>query len=93
MYFPKLRSCGIEGIMSQVVKEKTNFFFKGLKECNLKFPKIKNFDAMFLTNSVIKVIPVKYLDNVSFTITEELRSLVEYFSLSDKIKNDNLELS
>ena len=93
LYFPKLRSCGIEGIMSQVVKDKTNFFFKGLKECNLKFSKIKNFDAMFLTNSVIKVMPVKYLDNVSFTITEELRSLVEYFSSSDKTENNNFELS
>ena len=80
LYFPKLESCGIEGIMSQVIKDKTNLFFKGFKEYNLKFSEINNFDAMFLTNSIIKVVPVKYLENVSFTITEELRNLVEYFS-------------
>ena len=93
LYFPKLESCGIEGIMSQVVKDKTNLFFKGLKERNLKFSEINNFDAMFLTNSIIGVIPVNYLENVSFTITKELRSLVEYFSSSDKTENNNFELS
>ena len=93
LYFPNLKSCGIEGIMSQVIKEKTNLFFEGFMERNLKFSEINNFDAMFLTNSIIKVVPVKYLENVSFTITDELRSLVEYFSSSDKIKNNNLELS
>ena len=79
--------------MSQVIKEKTNLFFKDFMECNLKFSEINNFDAMFLTNSIIRVIPVKYLENVSFTITDELKSLVEYFSISSKKKNDNLELS
>lgn len=93
LYFPNLKSCGIEGIMSQVIKEKTNLFFEGFMERNLKFSEINNFDAMFLTNSIIKVVPVKYLENVSFTITDELRSLVEYFSSSGKIKNNNLELS
>ena len=93
LHFPRLKSSGIEGIMSQVIKEKTNLFFKDFKECDLKFSEINNFDAMFLTNSIIKVIPVKYLENVSFTITHELRSLVEYFSSNSKIKNNNLELS
>ena len=92
LYFPKLKSCGIEGIMSQVIKEKTNFFFKDFMERDLKFSEINNFDAMFLTNSIIRVLPVKHLGNVSFTITDELKSLVEYFSTSSKIKNNNLEL-
>ena len=93
LYFPKLESCGIEGIMSQVIKEKTNLFFNDFMECNLKLSEINNFDAMFLTNSIIRVIPVKHLENVSFVITDELKSLVEYFSISSKKKNDNLELS
>ena len=93
LYFPKLKSCGIEGIMSQVIKEKTNLFFKDFMECNLKLSEIKNFDAMFLTNSIIRVMPVKHLENVCFAITDELKSLVEYFSTSSKKKNDNLELS
>ena len=93
LYFPKLKSFGIEGIISQVIREKTNLFFKDFMECNLKFSEIKNFDAMFITNSIIRVMPVKYLENVSFTITYELRSLVEYFLSSCKRKNDNLELS
>ena len=92
LYFPKLKSCGIEGIMSQVIKEKTNFFFKDFMERDLKFSEINNFDAMFLTNSIIRVLPVKHLENVSFKITEELKSLVKYFSSSSKIKNNNLEL-
>ena len=79
--------------MSQVKKKKKNLFFKGFMERNLKFSEINSFDAMFLTNSIIRVIPVKCLENVSFIITDELRSLVEYFSSSGKIKNNNLELS
>ena len=92
LYIPKLKSCGIEGIMSQVIKEKKNLFFKDFMERNLKFSEINNFDAMFLTNSIIRVLPVKHLENVSFKITEELKSLVKYFSSSSKIKNNNLEL-
>ena len=79
--------------MSQVIKEKTNLFFKDSMECNLKFSEINNFDAMFLTNSIIRVIPVKYLEDVSFAITDELKSLVQYFSTFSKKKNHNLELS
>ena len=93
LYFPKLKSCGIEGIMSQVIKEKTNLFFKDFMERNLKFSEINDFDAMFLTNSIIRVIPVKHLENVNFTITDELKNLVEYFSTSSKKKIDNFELS
>ena len=78
--------------MSQVIKEKKNLFFKDFMERNLKFSEINNFDAMFLTNSIIRVLPVKHLENVSFTITDELKSLVEYFSTSSRIKNNNLEL-
>jgi 4-amino-4-deoxychorismate lyase len=92
LYIPKLKSFGIEGIMSQVIKEKKNLFFKDFMERNLKFSEINNFDAMFLTNSIIRVLPVKNLENVSFTITDELKNLVEYFSTSSKIKNNNLEL-
>jgi len=93
LYFPRLKSCGIEGIMSQVIKEKTNLFFKDLKGCNLKFSEVKSFDAMFLTNSIIRVVPVRHLENISFGITDELESLIRYFSSTSKRKNRNLEIS
>ncbi len=93
LYFPRLKSCGIEGIMSQVIKDKANLFFKDFKKCNLKFTEISDFDAMFLTNSIIRVMPVKYLENISFKITEELNSLVKYFSSFSKRKHNDIELS
>ena len=42
-------------------------------ECNLKLSEINNFDSMFLTNSIIRVLPVRHLENVSFQLPMNLK--------------------
>ena len=40
---------------------------------------LKDFDQMFLTNSVLKVVPVKSLGNKNFIIGDNLKNLISFF--------------
>ncbi len=79
LFTPKLKSFGINGIMRQVIIEKANIFFKDLIEREIKLSEVQNFDSMFLSNSIIKVVPVKSLEKVNFKISNELKRLINFF--------------
>ena len=54
---------------------------------------LNDFDQMFLTNSILKVVPVKSLGKKKFYIGENLKKLVNFFNIEDlKLKKKNLEL-
>ena len=65
--------------MRQVIIEKANIFFKDLIEREIKLSEVQNFDSMFLSNSIIKVVPVKSLEKVNFKISNELKRLINFF--------------
>ena len=88
-----LNNTGINGILRQFLIEKTNKFFKKIiiKKVNKKM--LNDFDQMFLTNSILKVVPVKSLGKKKFYIGENLKKLVNFFNIEDlKLKKKNLEL-
>ena len=49
---------------------------------------------MFLTNSVMKIVPVKKLGRKKFFVGENLKKLVNFFNLNNRLElKKNLELS
>ncbi len=91
LYTPLIGKSGINGIMRQVVIEKSSLFFDKVREINIKKNSIESFDEMFLTNSLIKIISVKKLLKKNFKKSESTRKLIDYFC-EEKQKNKNLEL-
>ena len=77
--------------LRQVVMEKTkSYLIKLLLQKLIK--KLKHFDQMFLTNSILKVVPVKSLGKKIF-IGENLKNLLNFFEVSNRnFKKKNLEL-
>ncbi len=53
-----------------------------LKECNINFSEIPNYDAAFITGTSIAVLPVKQIDDYSFKSENKITHL-----LSDKYNN------
>ena len=48
---------------------------------------------MFLTNSILKVVPVKSLGKKKFVIGENLKNLLNFFEVNNRnFKKKNLEL-
>ena len=55
---PPIIDSGINGVMRQVIIDKAKFFFDKVVIQKINLRDIEKFDQMFLTNSVLKVIPV-----------------------------------
>ena len=54
--FTRLLDYGINGIMREVVLENYDKFFDKIKITEIKKTSINEFDQMFLTNSLLKII-------------------------------------
>ncbi len=90
LYTPDLKKSGINGIMRQVVIEKAKIFFDSVREIHINKKNLKLYDEMFITNSIIKILPVKKLENKEFSISQSTRNLINHFS-EDKKTINNLE--
>ncbi len=88
LYTPPLSHSGIEGIMREVLIEKGKLFFKSVKITRISKERLNEFDEMFISNSIIKVLPVKQIENIKFSIFSSTQKIIDYFS-----KNKNLEFS
>ena len=88
-----ISNSGIDGIFRQVIIEKTDVFFNKINITKVNKKNLRNFDQMFLTNSILKVVPVKSLGNKKFFIGENLKKILNFFNI-DKINlmKENLEL-
>ncbi len=91
LYTPLIKKSGLNGIMRQVVIEKSKLFFKRVIEVQIKKDLFKTFDEMFITNSIIKILPVKNLQAKNFQISNSTRQLIDFFS-NQKKNVKNLEL-
>ncbi len=90
LFTPHISNFGIKGIMRQVVMEKSMLYYEKILETSIKKSDINLFDEMFLTNSILKIVPVKKLGNKIFRISDETKNFIEYFF--DNKKKENLEL-
>ena len=66
LYTPDLKKSGINGIMRQVVIEKSKIFFNSVHEIQINKKNLKLYDEMFITNSIIKILTVKKHYNKQF---------------------------
>ena len=90
---PPIAGAGISGIMRSVVMEKAKLFFKEVLVRKINKKSIDNFDQMFVTNSVIKVLPVKSLNKKQFVICENVKNLISFLNPTKRIfKIKNLEI-
>ena len=91
---PPIEKTGINGILRQVVIEKAKNFFKRIEISKVNKKTLGSFDQMFLTNSVMKIVPVKKLGRKKFSVGENLKKLVNFFNLNNRLElKKNLELS
>ncbi len=89
---PLLEHSGIKGILRQVVIEKAKKFFKKTIISKINKEMLNDFDQMFLTNSILKVVPVKSLDRKNFFVGKNLEKLINFFSTDDRVlRKKNLE--
>ena len=91
LYTPTIKKSGINGIMRQVVIDNAKLFFKEVCEIEIKRKAISTFDEMFVTNSVIKILPVTHLSNKKFKTTNATREMINFFLKKSK-RSKNLEL-
>ena len=91
LYTPIIKKSGINGIMRQVVIDNAKLFFKGVCEIEIKRNTISTFDEMFITNSLIKILPVSHLSNKKFKTTNATKEMIQFFFKKNK-RSKNLEL-
>ena len=91
LYTPVIKKSGINGIMRQVVIDNAKLFFKEVCEIEIKRKTFSTFDEMFVTNSVIKILPVTHLSNKKFIITNATKEMINFFFKKSK-RSKNLEL-
>lgn len=91
---PPIVDSGINGVMRQVIIDNAKFFFDKLIVEKTNLSNIENFDQMFLTNSVLKVIPVSRFEKKKFIIKNNVTDLIKFFNCKDdKTKSERLNLA
>ena len=90
---PPIIDSGINGVMRQVIIDKAKFFFDKLVIQKINLRDVEKFDQMFLTNSVLKVIPVIRFEKKKFIKKKNVIDLINFFDCkNDREKLDRLNL-
>ncbi len=79
LFTPRLLDYGINGIMREVVLENYDKFFDKLKITEIKKTSINEFDQMFLTNSLLKIVPVRKIGKHKYSIFDNTRRIIEHY--------------
>ena len=78
--------------MRQVVLDNAKFFFDKVVIQKINLRDIEKFEQMFLTNSVLKVIPVSRFEKKKF-IKKNVEDLINFFNCkNDREKSERLKL-
>jgi len=80
LYTPSINLCGISGIMREVVINKCNGLFEEIKICKLSKEFFLKADSIFLTNSLIKILPVKKVESRKFKIDTRIFDIIKKFN-------------
>ncbi len=91
LFTPLINHSGIKGVMRQVIIEKSKKFFEKVEEVEIKKTNINSYNEMFITNSILKIMPVRQLEKKKFKISRDTKELIKYFS-DDYKKRERLEL-
>ena len=83
---PPIIDSGINGVMRQVVIDNAKFFFDKVIIQNINLSDVKNFDQMFLTNSVLKIIPVRKFEKKKFIIKKNVKDFISFFNCQNDIE-------
>lgn len=81
---PRIIHTGIKGILRQVLLEKQ----KSIIEKDIKISDINFVDSAFISNSIIKVIPIAKIQNIDFKINKKVKMIIDEFQ-----RYENLEIS
>ena len=93
LFTPQIVDSGINGVMRKVIIDNAKSFFDKvvIKKINLR--DIEKFDQMFLTNSVLKVIPVIRFEKKEFIKEKNVMDLINFFNCkNDREKYQRLNL-
>ena len=80
---PTISDSGISGVMRQVVIDEGKRFFDEVIEKKIKLIELQDFDQMFLTNSVLKIMPVKLFNEHKFSIKSNQVNLINFFNVQN----------
>ena len=80
LYTPSINFCGISGIMREVVIDKCNDLFERIKICELSKEFFLDANSVFLTNSLIKILPVKQVESKKFRIDKKVFNIIKKFN-------------
>ena len=87
IYTPSINNCGIKGIMRQVIIEKCKKLFRGVIIKKISKKELLSSESIFLTNSILKILPVKRIENLEFEINKKIKRII------NELQDDtNLEL-
>ena len=90
---PPIIDSGINGVMRQVIIDNAKFFFDKVVIQKINLKDIEKFDQMFLTNSVLKVIPVIRFEKKRFIKKKNVIDLINFFNCkNDREKSERLDL-
>ena len=91
LFTPLINHSGIKGVMRQIIIEKSKKFFEKVEEVDIKKTEINSYNEMFITNSILKIMPVRQLEKKKFKISRDTKEFIKYFSDNYK-KRERLEL-
>lgn len=87
LFTPKICSSGIKGIMREIVIDKMISLFEGIRIKKLSKSQLLKADSIFLTNSIVGLVPVKQVNKLKFNIDDNLQKFREKFN-----QQNNLEM-
>ena len=88
LYTPKINFFGIEGIMRQIILEKFSNLFDQIIVEPINKRKLANFDNVFISNSIMGVIPVNKIEKNNYRVSSLMTRI------NNELKNENfLELN
>ena len=86
LYTPIINEIGIKGIMREIVIEKFGNYFRDIVQCELSKEQLLNSESVFLTNSVVKIVPVRNIQGKIFRIDERIKKLMKSINSIDFLK-------
>ena len=86
LYTPEIKESGINGIMRQVIIENYKNFFDQIKITKIRRGNIREFQQIFLTNSVLKIMPVAKIEENKFSVLGKIKEIIDYYELQENLE-------
>jgi len=80
LYTPLINLSGISGIMRDIVIDKCNDLFEEIRICEFSKEFFLKANSIFLTNSLIKILPVKKVESRKFKIDKRIFEIIKKFN-------------